>query len=107
MPRRQPSASSPSESSSVASDYIGSDVGDGVNSDTDLSDNGTITDNDDEDEAWLSPHEDHSPEHYLQQLAIFDEKEYTKEDYKDSSTRLLDRLEDQWNQYVSHLLFHL
>ncbi|KAH5553381.1 hypothetical protein HBI26_238320 [Parastagonospora nodorum] len=57
----------------------------------------------DEDEAWLLPNEDHPPAYYLQQLENFDEQEYTKEDYKDSSTRLLDRMEDQWNQCWTYL----
>jgi hypothetical protein len=98
---------SPVDGSSDESEYVGSDVDDGVGSDTDLTDVDTCTDEDDEvdkqcegieDEAWLSPDKDHPPEHYLQQLETFDEQEYTKEDYKDSSTRLLDRMEDQWNQ---------
>src|SRR6266498_2250023 len=98
---------SPVDSSSDESEYAGSDVDDGVQSDTDLTDVDACTDEDDEDdkqcegiedEEWLSPDEDHPPEHYLQQLVTFDEQEYTKEDYKDSSTRLLDRMEDQWNQ---------
>ncbi|KAH5702852.1 hypothetical protein HBI18_255460, partial [Parastagonospora nodorum] len=46
---------------------------------------------------------DHPPAYYLQQLENFDEQEYTKEDYKDSSTRLLDRMEDQWNQCWTYL----
>ena len=75
--------------------------------DTDLTDVDTCTDEDDEDdkqwegtedEAWLSPNEDHPPEHYLQQLETFDERAYTEEDYSNSSTRLLNRMEDQWNQ---------
>ena len=37
---------------------------------------------------------DTSPEYYLQQMAAFDEQEYTKEDYEQSSTRLIDRMED-------------
>lgn len=94
---------SPVNSSSDESEYAGSDVDDGVESDTDLTDVDTCSDEDDEDdkqcegtedEAWLSSDEDHRPEHYLQQLETFDEREYTKEDYKDSSTRLLDRMED-------------
>ncbi|KAF2685708.1 C2H2 finger domain protein [Lentithecium fluviatile CBS 122367] len=95
---------SPVDSSSDESEYTGSGVDDGLESDTDLTDVDTCTDEDDEQcegaegEAWLSPDEDHPPEHYLQQLETFDEREYTKEDYKDSSTRLLDRMEDQWNQ---------
>jgi hypothetical protein len=98
MRRRSLIESSPSESPSDESDYIRSDADSGVESDTDLSDVNAITDKNDEDKAWLSPNEDHSREHYLQQLEIFDEREFTKEDYKDSSTRLLDRMEDQWNQ---------
>lgn len=98
MRRRSPIESSPSESPSDESDYIGSNADSGVESDTDLSDVNAIADKNDEDEAWLSPNDDHSREHYLQQLETFDEREFTKEDYKDSSTRLLDRMEDQWNQ---------
>jgi len=82
-------------------------VDEGARSDTDLTDVDVCTDEDGEDdkqcggiedEAWLCPNEDHPPKHYLQQLEAFDEQEYTKEDYKESSTRLLNRMEDQWNQ---------
>jgi hypothetical protein len=70
--------------------------------DTDLTDINEFANNEDhEDEAWLFPNEDHPPEYYLQQLEVFNEQDYAKEDYKDSSTRLLNRMEDQWNQYVS------
>jgi hypothetical protein len=51
----------------------------------------------DENEAWLSVDKDHLPEHYLQQLEMFDEQEYTRQVYKDSSTCLIDCMEDQWN----------
>ncbi|OCK73804.1 hypothetical protein K432DRAFT_311991, partial [Lepidopterella palustris CBS 459.81] len=51
------------------------------------------------DEA-ISPNEDYPPEYYLQQLEFFDKEEYTKQDYKDSSTRLLDRIEDQCWMYL-------
>ncbi|KAF2844187.1 hypothetical protein T440DRAFT_35572, partial [Plenodomus tracheiphilus IPT5] len=34
---------------------------------------------------------------------MFDEEEYTREDYKDSSTRLIDHMEDQWNQCWTYL----
>ncbi|KAF1937102.1 hypothetical protein EJ02DRAFT_477796 [Clathrospora elynae] len=34
---------------------------------------------------------------------MFDEQEYTRQDYKDSSTRLIDRMEDQWNQCWTYL----
>jgi hypothetical protein len=96
--RRRSLVKSPSNDS----DYTGSDTDDGVEPDTDLIDVNEFANNEnDEDEAWLSLDKDHPPEHYLQQLEMFDEQEYTRQDYKDSSTRLIDRMEDQWNQYVS------
>jgi hypothetical protein len=67
---------------------------------TDVNEFADIKNESDEDEAWLLPNEDHPPAYYLQQLENFDEQEYTKEDYKDNTTRLLNRMEDQWNQYV-------
>ena len=94
MRRRSSATSLSSEYFYNKNDDTGSDADDFVESDTNLSD----VEKDDEDEAWLSPNEDHPPEHYLQQLETFDEQEYTREDYQDSSTRLLDRIEDQWNQ---------
>lgn len=83
------------------SDYTGRD--DGTELDTDLADVNEFANKNsekDEDEAWLFPNEDHPPEYYLQQLEMFNEQEFVKEDYKDSSTRLLNHMEDQWNQYV-------
>jgi hypothetical protein len=95
---------SPVKSSSNNSNYTGSDTDNDVELDTDLIDVNKFADNNnenDEDEAWLSLDKDHPPEHYLQQLEMFDEQEYTRQDYKESSTRLIDHMEDQWNQYVS------
>jgi hypothetical protein len=77
--RHRPSVNDCSEES----EYVESDVIDGVGLDTDLTDIHTCTDKDNkddkddkqcegaEDEAWLSPDEDHPPEHYLQQLETF------------------------------------
>jgi hypothetical protein len=68
-----------------------------VEPDTDLIDVNEFADNNDEndeDAAWLSLDKDHPPKHYLQQLEMFDEQEYTRQDYKDSSTRLIDCMED-------------
>ncbi|KAF1964356.1 hypothetical protein BU23DRAFT_585611 [Bimuria novae-zelandiae CBS 107.79] len=111
MRRRSPvkGSSSKSESSFNESDSTrpNSDADDGVDSDTDSTDVDASADegdedddededndeDEDEDEAWLSPNEDHPPEYYLQQLETFDEQDYTKEDYKDSSTSLIDRIE--------------
>jgi hypothetical protein len=95
MRRRSPIESLPSKSPSDKSDYIRSDADSSAESDTDLLDVNAIADKNDEDEVWLSPNDNHSRKHYLQQLEIFNKREFTKEDYKDSSTRLLDRIEDQ------------
>jgi len=91
----------PVDDSSEESEYTESGVDDGVGSDTDLTDVDTCTDEDSddtEDEAWLFPDEDLPPEHFLQQMETFDDQEYTEQDYKDGTTRLLDRMEDRWNQ---------
>lgn len=96
---------SPTDDSSDESEYVGSDPDGDTESDTDLTSVDTCTtdeDNDDQpcesaDDEANSPNEDHPPEYYLQQLETFDEQEYTRQDYKDSSTRLLDRIEEQWN----------
>ena len=76
-------------------------TGDNVDPDTNLSYADAFADKDDEDRAYLSPDNDHPPEYYIQQLETFDEEEYVKEDYKESSTRLLNYMEEQWNQCVS------
>ena len=54
----------------------------------------------DDDEVGYTPDGDLPPEHYLGHWDNFDEGEYTKEDYKASTTRLLDRIGEQWHQYV-------
>ena len=81
-------------SSSEESEYADSKT-DEASSSTDLTDVDTCSDNDDDDRAWLLADEGHLPEYYLEQLNTFDEAEYAKEDYKPSSTRLLDRIEEQ------------
>lgn len=63
-----------------------------MDSETDLTDVDAFAGKDDGDEAWLCPNEDHPPAYYLQQLESFDDQEYTNQDYKDSSTRLLNRM---------------
>ena len=102
----------PSTDSSGESEYAESEGDRNAGSDTNLTDAGLSLDEDDEDgdgdkemgdvedQASLFADGTHPPEYYLRQLEAFDEVEYTKEDYKDSSTRLLDRIEEQWNQYV-------
>ncbi|CAN9242336.1 unnamed protein product [Alternaria alternata] len=81
-------------------DYSGP-TGDDVDPDTDLSYADPFADEDDKDGAYLSPDNDHPPEYYIQQLETFNEEEYVKEDYKKSSTRLLNYMEDQWNQKLT------
>ena len=57
------------------SDYTRSDTDDGVEIDIDLIDvneSADINNKNDEDVAWLSLDKDHPPEHYLQQLEMFD-----------------------------------
>jgi hypothetical protein len=48
--------------------------------------------------AYLLADEVHPPEYYLKQMEEFDESEFTTEDYSDGTTRLLDRIEEQWCQ---------
>ncbi|KAF1809568.1 C2H2 finger domain protein [Eremomyces bilateralis CBS 781.70] len=52
--------------------------------------------------AWLLEGNEHPPEYYNQLLDNFDDSEYTKEDYSDGTTVLLDRSEAQWNQYCAY-----
>jgi hypothetical protein len=73
-------------------------------SESDLTDVDVIFDPDNEEETLVSLYKDHRPEYFLQQLEDFDEEEYTKQDYSKSTTRLIDRMEGLWNQYVISLL---
>jgi hypothetical protein len=82
---------------SEESDYTGP-VDDSGDSDLDVTLVGALDGGEDEDLAWLLPKEAHSPEYYVQQLEIFDEHEYTVQDYSDGTTRLIDRMEEQWNE---------
>jgi hypothetical protein len=65
MRRRLPIRSFSCEDSLGDGDYTGSDAGDGVELDIDLTDVDAVADKDDKDEAWLSSNKDHLPEHYL------------------------------------------
>jgi hypothetical protein len=99
--KRSPNFSFKPGTSLKERDYSGP-TGDDVDPDTNLSYADAFADEDDEDGAYLSPDNDHPPEYYIQQLETFNEEEYVKEDYKKSSTRLLNYMEDQWNQYVPY-----
>jgi hypothetical protein len=59
-----------------------------------MSDVDASTDESGDDEVGCALDNDLPPEHYLEHWDVFDEKEYTKEDYKASTTRLLDRMRD-------------
>jgi hypothetical protein len=48
--------------------------------------------------VYLLADEVHPPEYYLKQMEEFDESEFTTQDYSDGTTRLLDRIEEQWCQ---------
>jgi hypothetical protein len=81
--------------------YFDGPTGNGIDLDTNLTDINAFADKDSKDEAWLFSNEGHLPEYYLQQLETFNKQEYAKEEYKDSSTRLLNCMKYQWNQYYS------
>lgn len=82
---------------SEESDYTGP-INDSGDSDSDVTLVDALGGSDNEDLAWLLPKDTHTPEYYLQQLEMFDEHKYTAQDYTDSTTRLIDRIEDQWNK---------
>jgi hypothetical protein len=82
---------------SEESDYTGP-VDDRRDSDLDVTLVDALDSSDDEDLAWLLPEETHSPEHYLQQLEIFDEHEYAAQDHSEGTTRLINRMEKQWSE---------
>lgn len=50
------------------------------------------------DASLLFADNEHSAEHYIQQLQNFDETVYTQEDYGKGTTALLDRIEEKWSQ---------
>jgi hypothetical protein len=58
----------------------------------------TVHDGEDSNLIRLLADNEHPPEYYIRQLQEFDESEYTKQDYSDGSTQLLDRIEGQWYQ---------
>jgi len=102
MPRRRLSVDDLSDES----EYAESDENDGVESDTDLTDVETYGVNEqgeNVDKAWHFADKNPPPQHYLQQLETFDETEYDREDYAPGSTRLLDRMEDKWNECWTYL----
>jgi hypothetical protein len=81
---------SPARSSSYRSDFKGSNADDYVESDADLTDVDTSADEDKEDRASLPLLKNYLPKYYLQLLEDFDKGEYIKQDYSNSTTRLID-----------------
>ncbi|KAF1966830.1 hypothetical protein BU23DRAFT_584167 [Bimuria novae-zelandiae CBS 107.79] len=75
----------PIHDSSDESEYTESNADGSVTSDTDLTDDETCSN-----VNGKQGEENYPPQHYTSMLETFDEREYTKEDYKESSTRLLD-----------------
>ncbi|KAF1935665.1 hypothetical protein EJ02DRAFT_484092 [Clathrospora elynae] len=90
--KRSSSSSPKSGTFFKESDYT-RPTGNDVDLNTGLTDIDAFAHEDNKDEAWLFPNEDHPPEYYLQQLQIFNKQEYTKQDYKDNSTCLLNLYE--------------
>jgi hypothetical protein len=66
--------------------------------DTDSTDITDYADLDMDTDSNGDPDNEHPPEYYLQQEDEFDDLECEKQDYEDSTTALLDRIEDQWYQ---------
>ena len=79
---------------SKESEYIDSKT-DEASSSIDLTNVNTSSNNNDNNRAWLLANEDYLPEYYLKQLNTFNDVEYTKEDYKPSSTYLLNHIKEQ------------
>lgn len=89
---------SPAETSLHESNSTRSSADEYVESGSDLTDIDALPDEDDQEETLVSPYKDHPPEYFLQQLGDFNEEEYTQQGYSLSTTRLIDRMEDSWNQ---------
>ncbi|KAI2959645.1 hypothetical protein CBS147352_10781 [Aspergillus niger] len=102
MARRQPKTVDPLSDDSDSSERESTEDG---QYDTDLTepeDEGS-QDNDISDAALLFADNEHPPEYYIQQLANFDETDYTKEDYGKGTTALLNRVEEKWSQFCTFL----
>ena len=91
--KRSPSSSFKPGTLLIERDYS-SPTGDNVNLDTNLLYANAFANKDNKDRAYLSPNNDYPPKYYIQQLKTFNKEEYVKEDYKKSSTCLLNYIED-------------
>ncbi|KAH8748979.1 hypothetical protein F5883DRAFT_581973 [Diaporthe sp. PMI_573] len=60
-----------------------------------------VDDIDVEDAAQLVEGNLHPREYYIQGMQEFNEAAFDDEDYSEGSTRLLDAIEEQWNQYTT------
>ena len=95
------------DSLSDESDVVFSDIEADPECETDLTSDGEDQQQDCSDLAELFADNEHPPEYYIQQLDNFDEMIYSQEDYSQGTTRLLDRVERQWHQYVAVWFFDL
>lgn len=91
--KRSPNSSSKPGTLLIERDYS-SPTGNDVNLDINLLYADLFANEDDKDRAYLSADNNYPPEYYIQQLKTFNEEEYVKEDYKKSSTCLLNYIED-------------
>ena len=66
-----------------------------ASSSTDLTNINTNSNNNNNNQAQLLINKDYLPKYYFKQLNIFNKAEYIKEDYKPSSTYLLNRIKEQ------------
>jgi hypothetical protein len=66
--------------------------------DSDDTNSGSARNQSEDDIEWLSADKAMPPEHFLQHLQEFDDSEFTKHDYAESSVSLLDQIEDQWKE---------
>ena len=61
---------------------------------TDLTNVNTYSNDNNNNWAWLLADKGYPPKYYLKQLNTFNKAEYAKEDYKPSSTYLLNRIKE-------------
>ncbi|KAJ4307349.1 hypothetical protein N0V88_000733 [Collariella sp. IMI 366227] len=89
-----------SDSWSTYEDVFDAEHADAAGYETDLTD---ANDGDVEDAAALLDGNAHPPEYYIRALEAFDESSFDAQDYAPTSTLLLDRVEEQWNNYCAYI----
>ncbi|KAK4148490.1 C2H2 finger domain protein [Chaetomidium leptoderma] len=86
--------------STYEEDVFDAEQADATGYETDLTD---ADDGDTEDAAALLGGNAHPPEYYIRELEAFDESAFDAQDYAPTSTLLLDRVEEQWNNYCTYI----